>query len=293
MPSARSLALLLAAITSIPAASVAATWEARGVMSDACQCELFCPCEFLSKPSFGNCDDAAILHIERGKHGDVTLDGLEVAVVSASPAGERLVDSVGNLTFARILVPNDVTDAQRDALADVARRVFGAWIGETARISAMESVERVDLKTTVEGHRHTVKVPGILDLEIEPVVGGDGKTPVILKNNAFTAVGFGDVVVSQSKVYRYKDDERDWKYDGRSASTRTFAMGGEVSKGAGPESRASAPAPAGGASLASSSSPAGVAVAGQESERAKKKSCCTRHGVNAGALASVMPAPVR
>lgn len=278
MSRASHLVLTLVLTALVAAAAHAASWEVEGVMSDACQCEVFCPCEFLSKPSFGHCDDAAILHIGKGRHGDVKLDGLKVAVVSASPEGQRLVDAVGSLTFARIMVPRDVTDAQRDALADVARRVFGAWVGKSARISPDEGVERVELTATVDGYRHVVKVPGVLDLEIEPVIGGDGKSPVVLKNNAFTAVGFGDVVVSQSKVYRYKDAARDWKYDGRSASTRTFRMGGEIAEGAGPESRAEA-------------APAAPPSATPEASGATSKSCCRKHDAKAEAVAAVMPAP--
>jgi hypothetical protein len=95
-------------------------------MSDACQCAVFCPCEFNEKPTFGHCDDTAVMHIEEGRFGDVPLDGQRLVVTFQSPSGERLFDTIGNLNFARIFVPEATTDEQVDALEQVAGRVFGA-----------------------------------------------------------------------------------------------------------------------------------------------------------------------
>jgi hypothetical protein len=204
-------------------------WEVEGVMSDACQCFVFCPCEFNSKPSLGHCDDAAILHIEKGHYGDVILDGQRVAVVSQSPHGERLVDAVGNLTFARIYVPEGATDAQTTALAEIVRRVFGTFVKNASRISADEKVEKVKMDVTIEPYHHQIRIPNILDLDLATVPGGDGKSPMVIQNHIYTAVGFGDVLISQSKVYKYKNKAKriNWNYSGRSASIRTFKLKGE------------------------------------------------------------------
>src|SRR6476659_6106263 len=117
------------------------TWAAEGVCADACQCTVFCPCEFNERPTFGHCDDAAILNIEKGHFGDQKLDGLRVVVVSQSPHGERLVDSVGRLTFAHIYVSDESSDAQMKALAESARRTFGVFEKGVSKISDKELVE--------------------------------------------------------------------------------------------------------------------------------------------------------
>src|SRR5262249_60492641 len=78
------------------------TWHVEGQAADACQCDVYCACEFMGLPSHGCCDDSAILHIDKGTFGGVNLDHSDVVIVSESPAGKRMVDEVGNLTFARI-----------------------------------------------------------------------------------------------------------------------------------------------------------------------------------------------
>src|SRR5262249_24087150 len=162
----------------------ALTWEAEGTMADACQCEVFCPCEFMSQPSHGHCDDAAILVFDKGRYKDVDLAGLKVAVVSASREGKRLIDSVGDLAYARIFVPEGSSPAQKEALAQVARSVFGAFMGSESRISPDESVEVVPMRIQSGPHRYGVTIPSILDVQIEGLTGGDGASPITVHNNA-------------------------------------------------------------------------------------------------------------
>jgi hypothetical protein len=195
-----------------------ATWEVEGTMGDACQCAVFCPCEFGSRPTQDNCDDAGILSITKGHYGNVDLSGQKVVVVSASPSGERLVDAVGKLTFA--------TDEQVDALAQIVRNVFGTFVGKTPRISPDEKVVRTDMTITVDSTRYAATIPGVLDVEMKPVIGGDGRTPIVVHNNAFTSMGFGDVAVWQSQKYTYSAEGRKWNYAGRSASVRSFSLKG-------------------------------------------------------------------
>lgn len=230
----RLLLAIIVLITNLPLAAAdktkvsGETWEVEGSMSDACQCAVFCPCEFNSKPTLGHCDDSAILHITKGHFGKVTLDGQRVAVVSQSPDGERLVDTVGKLNFARIYVAEGATDEQMKALAAVVRKIFGTFVNGVDRISADETVQRAKMEVTLEQHRHQVRIPGILDLDIEAVKGGDGKEPMAVTNHTFSAYGFSDPLIAQSNTYTYKDGKVDWDYAGRSASMRTFKMGGEL-----------------------------------------------------------------
>lgn len=200
-------------------------WSVQGLMSDACQCNVFCPCEFAEKPTFGHCDDTAIMHIDKGHFADVKLDGLSMVVVSQSPQGERLVDTAGKLNFARIFVPENTTDEQMKALGEVAGRVMGAFVTGAARLSEDQKIERVKMEMNIEPERHRVSIPGILELDVQTMTGGDGENPMIVKNIGGPA--FGDVTVAKSNAYRYTYDGVDWNYAGRSASFRTFNISGD------------------------------------------------------------------
>ena len=204
------------------------TWHAEGLVADACQCTIFCPCEFMSLPSHGCCDDTAIIHVEHGAFGGVGLDHTDVVVVSESPAGSRMVDNVGKLVFARIYVSKSVSDAQANALADLARRVMGTWVKDRSRLSPDESVHKVDLTVSAAPERTVAKIPGVLELVMEPLPGGDGKTPIRIQNSPWSAPGIGDVSIAHSTIYDYTSEGRDWHYGGLSASFRAYTLGGNV-----------------------------------------------------------------
>jgi hypothetical protein len=199
-------------------------WQVRGLMSDACQCAVFCPCEFNEKPTFGHCDDTAVMHIEEGYFDGVELDGQRLVVTFQSPEGERLFDTIGNLNFARIFVPDDTTDAELDALEAIAGRVFGALVTGSHRLAEDQTVRRVPMEIDLDPLRHRVTIPGILELDVEALTGGDGKNPMVLQN--IGGPEFGDVIVAKSHTYRYTYDGVDWNYAGRSASFRTFDLSG-------------------------------------------------------------------
>jgi hypothetical protein len=205
------------------------TWAVAGTLSDACQCNVFCPCELAEKPTYGHCDDTAILHVTTGHYGSVPLDGLRVVVVSQSPKGERLVDTIGNLVFARLYVPEGATDAQAQALAELARHVFGTWVsGKVARISPNESIHKVAMTAVIEPHHHRVEIPGVLDLDIRALTGWDGENPVALRNGPAAGPGIGDILIAKSDSYHFTDGGIDWNYAGRSASMRTLDLSGSV-----------------------------------------------------------------
>lgn len=205
------------------------TWAVKGTLSDACQCNVFCPCELSEKPTYGHCDDTAILHVTSGHYGNVPLDGLRVVVVSQSPKGERLVDTIGDLVFARLYVPQEATDEQTGALAELARHVFGTWVnGKVARISPDEKIHKVAMTATIEPTHHRVEIPGVLELDIRALKGWDGENPVRLRNGPAAGPGVGDILIAKSNSYHYTDEDLDWNYAGRSASMRTLDLSGSV-----------------------------------------------------------------
>ena len=70
---------------------MAAQWHLSGDYFENCNCSVVCPClvskapPLTSRPTEGVCDVAVIFHIEKGRYGDVTLDGLNVALAIHTP----------------------------------------------------------------------------------------------------------------------------------------------------------------------------------------------------------------
>jgi hypothetical protein len=60
-----------------------------------------------------------------------------------------------------------------------------------------------------------MSIPKIIDGAVEPVIGGDGVTPVMAKNTNYW-VG-ADVIVSKGTKSRIRDWGRNWDFSGQSA----------------------------------------------------------------------------
>ena len=65
------------------------TWQISGRYMETCSCDYLCPCptsNFSAPPSRGSCTFAMVFAIERGRFGEVPLDGLNFVVLGRTPA---------------------------------------------------------------------------------------------------------------------------------------------------------------------------------------------------------------
>ena len=58
------------------ATAPATKWFIEADYIQACNCDYGCPCEFEAPPTMGFCQGMGAWRINKGKYGDVTLDGL-------------------------------------------------------------------------------------------------------------------------------------------------------------------------------------------------------------------------
>lgn len=197
-------------------------WEVEGHYSEACQCNVPCPCNFAQKPSYGNCDNTSVFQIAKGRYEDVRLDGLYVIVVGSSPEGERYVDTVGNLTFARYYVDQRANPKQRQALEEIARALNASYLRlPTRKLSADEEVQAVPIEATLTADRAEVKIPGVLDFHTERLTGADGQQPIEIVNGSVIIEWMPRIWAGQSKTYKYTGAKK-WDYSGRSAYFARF-----------------------------------------------------------------------
>src|SRR5262249_7935578 len=68
-----------------------ANWRLSGDYFENCNCDVVCPClvstsaPLTARPTQGSCDVALLFHIDRGSYDQVSLDGLNVALVAHAP----------------------------------------------------------------------------------------------------------------------------------------------------------------------------------------------------------------
>ena len=93
---------------------MAPKWQAKGDYFETCNCQTLCPCIFLSPPTDGDCSVLVGWHIESGKFGDASLDGLNVAALFHSPGPMYQ----GNWSAA-LYLDSRASDQQSDALTKI------------------------------------------------------------------------------------------------------------------------------------------------------------------------------
>jgi hypothetical protein len=110
----------------------ATAWQVQGQYYENCNCDFVCPCvpgQMSVKPTKGSCTFAMAFQIERGRFGDVPLDGLGFVVVAVTP--EEMAK--GNWSVG-VVVDEKASAAQRDAITGIASGSAG---GPMAAVSGL------------------------------------------------------------------------------------------------------------------------------------------------------------
>lgn len=139
-------------------ASDKAEFSVEGMFVDCCSCRPPCPCEVTEVAA--GCKGVGVHHIRTGNYAGDELVGVKIAHA-------KVVGQWVNLYI-------DAKDEKQLAAAEKFGRAAFAKFGPITEVKAA----RIDVFGT-EG-RHTVTVDGgkIMRFETEPVLGGDGRTPV-------------------------------------------------------------------------------------------------------------------
>jgi hypothetical protein len=127
-------------------------WKIAGQLEEACLCNAPCPCWFDSLPTRMHCGGAQVVFIEKGRYGDVSLDGLSFAHYGQSPDGKTMMESFGAWDFSYLYLDERANAAQRKALEDISKTVM-PWASSKNQKLAFVSIRR-----SVEGGEHKVAV---------------------------------------------------------------------------------------------------------------------------------------
>jgi hypothetical protein len=148
-----------------------ATWQLTGDYFENCNCDVVCPClassvaPLTSRPSRGTCDVALIFHVDKGTYGDVTLDGLNVAVIMHAPG--PMAD--GNFTAAAY-IDDRADDRQTGALAAIFTGVEGGPMAAFAPLIATQlGVKKVPIRYSIQGKSRSAEIPAIMQMAVEPI----------------------------------------------------------------------------------------------------------------------------
>ena len=146
-------------------------WQIAGDYFENCNCKVVCPCllspnqPLTSSPTEGACEVAFAFHINSGSYGNITLDGLNVAMIARTPGpmGE------GNWSVA-LYLDERVNEQQRQALAAIFTGSAGGPLGALAPlITTVLGAKTVPITFHIAGKRRSVEIPNIMHLAVHPL----------------------------------------------------------------------------------------------------------------------------
>jgi hypothetical protein len=185
---------------------MATEWKLSGTYFEACNCDVACPCVFLSAPTSGECTALIGWHIDQGSFGDVVLDGLNVALAVHSP-GHML-----DVKWKVALYLDDKADqTQNQALTQIFAGQAG---GHPARLGAhigeVLGIKSVGIDYQVNGKRRSIQIANVAEAEIE-AIEGQGATEVTVENHPLCIAPGYPAVTAKSKKLSYQDYGLQWQ----------------------------------------------------------------------------------
>jgi hypothetical protein len=149
-------------------ASVATQWQITGDYFENCNCDVVCPClfspnpPFISRPTAGACEVAFGFHIDRGSYGDVSLDGLTVAMMVRTPG--PMAD--GNWSAA-VYLDERADERQRQALQAIFTGAAGGPMASLAPlITQVLGVKTAPITFGKQGRNRSLEIPGTAKLAV-------------------------------------------------------------------------------------------------------------------------------
>ena len=200
---------------------MAENWNLKGTYFEACNCEAACPCIFLSPPTTGECTVFVAWHIDEGRHGSTSLDGLNVALA---------VDSPGHMTEGKWKVALYLDDRASEEQQGVLGQIFGGQAGGhfeilAGHIGEVVGVSTVPIEYNANGKERSIRIPNVSEIDIEGI-GGAGGEIVTVSNNPLGIVPGVPPIVARSSKLTYKDHGMDWNISGKNAFYSDFTYAG-------------------------------------------------------------------
>ena len=188
-------------------------WKIRGELILSCNCDVFCPCVIAlgkAKPTYGVCHTWWGLHIDEGRAGGESLDGLNVGV---------LMDIPGPLAEGKWSVALYIDERASDAAAQALTEILSGKAGGTTSwfsimVAEFLGVKRVPIEFKHVGKGWSFRIPKIIDGAIEPIEGANGDGTTKITNTQYWMGA--EVTVCRSTKSRFRDWGRNWELSGGS-----------------------------------------------------------------------------
>ncbi len=140
-------------------------WQLEGDYLQACSCDYGCPCEFEAPPTQGFCEGMGAWRINRGRYGDVSLDGLGLGFSARWPQAIHLGNGNGV-----VFIDEKANEQQRDALTQIASGAAGGMPFEmiVTTLSKVD-IQFVPFEFNINGSKSSAKMGAAASMSFEPI----------------------------------------------------------------------------------------------------------------------------
>jgi hypothetical protein len=163
-------------------------WYLEGISFGNCNCDYGCPCQFELRPTYGNCRGLEMARIDKGRFGDVQLDGLCFALLYAWPGA--VFEGGGAM---QAVIDERADEPQRKALLTIleggeTREAATHWWVYRAMSSTVHPplFKPIHLDVDIESRRAKMSIPGLLESSgrpiVSPVTGDEHRVRIDLPN---------------------------------------------------------------------------------------------------------------
>jgi hypothetical protein len=163
------------------------SWKVSGQYYETCNCDFVCPClpaQLAVQPTKVRCQFAMAFQIEKGRFGDVPLDGLGFIVLGLTPEAMGKGNwSVGLVADAR------ASTEQRDAITAIASGAAGGPMAAlSGLIGTFLGVESAPIQFDRTGAKWSVTASSLVDMAAEGAKGlNPAAEPLQLQNTGHPA----------------------------------------------------------------------------------------------------------
>lgn len=197
-------------------------YQLQGTLIEACSCNVNCPCWIGEDPDLGECFAIVAYGIEQGRIRGLDVSGLSLVLICHIP-GNVLA---GNWQVVALVDERGTAD-QREALIDAFTGKLGGPLGDlwTALIGEVKGVEFVPISHEVAGGSGALRIPGMVETEMQPYRGPDGSVTT-LQNSVFSTVPGSPAWIAKAGVNRVSLPQygMTWEYEGRNAIQSNWRM---------------------------------------------------------------------
>lgn len=196
-------------------------WNLAGTYFETCNCEVACPCVFLSPPSTGDCTVIVGWHIDHGSYGSDALDGLNVALAVHSPGHMATTKWQVAMYF-----DDKATDAQKNALMQIFTGQAGGHPAVLVSfVGQVLGAKSAGIDYHAQGKRRSLKIQGVVEAEIE-AIQGQGGADVTISGHPLAIVPGQPATVAKSKKLSYHDYGQQWEVSDKNGFFSPFAYEG-------------------------------------------------------------------